>query len=199
MAESTHPNPAYTPPRRWWPLVSSLLALTAACVVSAAFLPGCFAKNIHVRPGMLVVRPEISPRGVLGALPGLLRGDIDLEATVLVRNDNLIDFTLQNVKWKAFLRGREIGAGTVTPNQLLPADREEPVSILASVHAAALGLAAIDMVRVRTVDIAIEVDAEVKALGMTFQRHERLTGFDLRMDSGGFNPLGVSTPLAVTP
>lgn len=157
-------------------------------------LPRALAGRVQMRAGLLTLQPKILPRGLPASLPNLAFGQVEVTAQVFVRNDTWLDLTLHDVEWRAYLSDRRVATGSLPQGQRLPSDREEPVQLQAFLSAPALGLAMTDMLRLRSADIAIEVDATARAFGIPVRRSVRLSGFDLRLDPGSFTPL----PSAVT-
>jgi hypothetical protein len=116
-----------------------------------------------------------------------------------VRNRTWLDLTLHDVTWRAFLADRQVATGSLPQGQRLPSDREEPVQLRALISAPALGLAVTDVLRLRSADIAVEVDATARALGIPVHRSVRLTGFDLRLDPDSLNPPPTDSTATVEP
>jgi hypothetical protein len=56
-----------------------------------------------------------------------------------------------------------------------------------------------DVLRLRSADIAVEVDATARALGIPVHRSVRLTGFDLRLDPDSLNPPPTDSTATVEP
>lgn len=147
------------------------------------FVPPWFGRQFELRPGLMTLQPKLLPKGIPGSLPDLLRGQIEVEATIFVRNKTWLNVTLRDVKWRVFVKNRRVARGTLPGEQLLPSDREQPLKMQALISAPALGLATIDVLRMRSADIVVEVDATASVLGLTLSQKMRLTGFDLRLDS----------------
>jgi hypothetical protein len=178
-------------------LLTRLLLAAATLMVAIALavsVPKWVASQIHVRAGLLSLQPKVLPRGLPDSLPSLVFGQIEVSAQVFVRNNTWIDLTLRDVKWRAYLSDRQVAQGTLPQGQKLPYDREEPVQLLAVISATALGLAAAEMLRVRSADIAVEVEGTVAAFGLSVRRTVRLGGFDLRLDAGHLTQLPTALP-----
>lgn len=192
---------AFAKPGRW--IAAALATLAVAGGVAAAWrlLPPWLSSKLQFRAGMMTLQPKALPRGVVNSLPKLAFGQVEVDAQVFVRNGTWLDLTLGDVTWRALLSGRQVAAGTLPKGQKLPSDREEPVKLHAFISAPALGLAMTDMLRLRTTDVAIEVDATASAFGIAAHRQFRLTGFDLRLDAGDVDPLqsGLPGPQAPNP
>ena len=168
---------------------------TLATTLGMAWLtvPRWLADKVQIRAGLLTLQPKILPRGIPSSLPQLVFGQVEVAAQVFVRNGTWLDLTLQDVTWRAYLSDRQVASGHLPQGQRLPSDREEPVQLLALVSAPALGLAMTEVLRLRSADIAIEIDATASAYGFPVRRSLRLAGFDLRLDPGDFNPLSTES------
>lgn len=172
-------------------IVLGLAVLATLVAVAVATVPRWLGEKIQLRAGLLTLQPKLLPRGLPNSLPQLLFGQVEVAAQVFVRNGTWLDLTLQEVTWRAYLQDRQVATGQLPEGQLLPSDREEAVKLLALVSAPALGLALTDVLKLRTADVAVEIDATARALGLPVRRSIRLTGFDLRLDQGEFNPLSI--------
>ena len=168
---------------------------TLATTLGMAWLtvPRWLADKVQIRAGLLTLQPKILPRGIPSSLPQLVFGQVEVAAQVFVRNGTWLDLTLQDVTWRAYLSDRQVASGHLPQGQRLPSDREEPVQLLALVSAPALGLAMTEVLRLRSADIAIEIDATASAYGFPVRRSLRLAGFDLRLDPGDFSPLSTES------
>ncbi len=178
-----------------------LVVVTLAILLGVAWtlVPRMLADKIQLRAGMLTLQPKVLPRGIPNSLPQLVFGQVEVAAQVFVRNGTWLDLTLHDVNWRAYLSDRQVATGHLPEGQFLPSDREEPVKLLALVSAPALGLAMTDVLRLRSADIAMEIDATASAYGLSVRRSMRLTGFDLRLDAGNFSPLPSDQTTAVQP
>jgi hypothetical protein len=182
-----------------WLAVLGVLALAAGLALVWRAVPGWLAQQIELRAGLLTLQPKALPRGIRNSLPQLVFGQVEVAAQVFVRNRTWLDLTLHDVTWRAFLADRQVATGSLPQGQRLPSDREEPVQLRALISAPALGLAVTDVLRLRSADIAVEVDATARALGIPVHRSVRLTGFDLRLDPDSLNPLPTDSTATVEP
>lgn len=185
--------------QRWTPLLLAVATVAAAVAMAWALVPPWLAGQIQLRAGLLTLQPKVLPRGVPNSLPQLVFGQVEVAAQVFIRNGTWLDLTLHDVTWRAYLSDRQVATGQLPEGQRLPSDREEAVKLLALVSAPALGLAAADMLRLRSADIAVEVDATARAFGVPLRQSVRLVGFDLRLDPGAFNPLALEPTSTVAP
>lgn len=179
---------------RWFAGGLAALLCAGGLVAVWRMVPPWLASKMQVRAGLMTLQPKVLPQGVANSLPKLAFGQVEVDAQVFVRNGTWLDLTLHDVKWRAQLSGRQVAQGSLPRNQKLPSDREEPVKLHAVISAPALGLALADMLRIRSADVAIEVDATAGTFGLAMQRSFRVTGFDLRLDPGDVDPLKTMDP-----
>ena len=175
--------------RKWLIRVIFVAIPLTAVGFTALRLPGFIANNLQVRAGLLSLKPKLLPSGLPLSLPNLLRGEIEMAATVYVRNGNWIDIQLQRVQWHAFLNGTEVAEGTLPTERILLSDREDPMQISTLIHGPQLAVAAVELLKLRSADVVVQLHAEAQVMGISVQRDVRLTGFDLRMNADGVDPL----------
>jgi hypothetical protein len=163
--------------------LTAVAILLGMATAAWTLIPPWFGRHIQLRAGLLTLRPRQLPRGLPGSLPDLMRGQVEVETTVYVRNETWVDVKLEHVKWEVFLRDRRVARGVLADAKTLPSDREEPLELRTLISAPALGLALVDVLRLKGTDLVVEVDATASVFGLGAAQHVRLTGFDLRLDS----------------
>ncbi len=160
-------------------LVVALLAVGVAFWQQA---PDWVAARVHVRPATLVLRPDLEA-GAGPILGRLLRGKLKVTGSVWVDNTTWLDIAVRRVRWTAHIRGRAVAAGKLEPGPVLLSDRQDKVEFGATVMLASLGLAAIDILKVGSADVEVEVAMSASVLGLEVERRMRLRDFDLRVDA----------------
>ncbi len=180
--------------------VAIVVALAAVVSLGAGlytYLPGWVASQVHLRPATMVLKPDLS--GDTGTiLARLLRGRLKVRGEAWVDNQTWFDISIDRLTWAAFLKGRKVAEGTIQPGPTLLSDREDKVAFGADVLLASLGLAAVDVLKVGSADVHVDVSYTASALGMSFSNAVRLSGFDLRMDAKQipFDQLAHESPAA---
>lgn len=178
------------PNLRKWLIRLVIAAIPLAAISFAAVrLPVLIANNVQVRAGLLSLKPKLLPSGLPLSLPNLLKGEIEMAATVYIRNQNWIDIQLEHVQWHAFLNGVEVAEGALPAARILLSDREDPLQINTLLHGPQIALATVELLKLRSADVAVQLHVDARVMQIAVQRNVRLTGFDLRMNADGIDPL----------
>lgn len=179
---SSRQRPEPTLPRTLVVAVAVLLMTIGLGMYLRNRLPIWVASQVRLRPATMVLKPDLG--GGAGSILGrLLRGRLKVSGEVWVDNQTWFDIEIKQLRWAAILKSRKVAEGNLEPGPELLSDREDKVSFHADVLLASLGLAAVDLLKVGSADVYVDVAYTASILGMTFSNSIRLSGFDLRMDA----------------
>ena len=160
----------------------ALLIAVGATVALVQWAPDWAASNVRIRPASLVLQPDLDG-GSGTVLERLLRGRLRVRGQALVANDNWFDIEILRVRWTTELRGRVVAEGVLEPGPVLLSDREDKLAFGTDVLLASLGLAALDVLKVGSADVVVQLHYEAQALGLRIDGAATLRDFDLRLDT----------------